>query len=80
MARPHEDIQTAKRKLARALRTHEGFVGVGLGAKDIRLYALSEQTPVVRYFRSRYGHTYDGFNVSVVRSSGFRASATDDPT
>ncbi len=79
MAQPRQDIQIAKRKLGRALRSHDGFVGVGLGAKDIRLYAISEQAPVVRYFRSRYGHTYDGFDVSVVPSPGFRASATDDP-
>ena len=73
----HADIQAAKRALGRALRSREGFVGVGLGPTGIRLYAQSEQAPVVEHFRSRYGDTYRGFDVAIVPSPGFRASASD---
>ena len=67
-------IDDAKRALGRALRAQDGFVGVGIGADGIRLYARSENAPVVRYFRSRYGRTYRGFSVSIVPSYGFRAT------
>ena len=70
-------IDDAKRALGRALRAQDGFVGVGVGTDGIRLYARSEETPVVRYFRSRYGRTYRGFPVSIVPSSGFRPTRAE---
>lgn len=73
MAPPAARIDDAKRALGRALRAQDGFLGVGIGAGGIRLYARSEEAPVVHYFRSRYGRTYRGFPVSIVPSSGFRA-------
>ena len=74
MAPPAARIDDAKRALGRALRSQDGFVGVGVGGGGIRLYARSEEAPVVRYFRSCYGRTYRGFPVSIVPSSGFRAT------
>ena len=71
---PSSPVLDAKRALARALREQEGFVGVGVDDDGIRLYALSEDAPVVRHFRSRYGEKYRGIAVSVVRATGFRAT------
>ena len=79
MPKPCEDIHTAKRKLGRTLRSHDGFVGVGVKAAHIRLYAQSERAPVVRYFRSRYGDTYHGYDVSIVPSSGFSPTTAESP-
>ena len=70
-------IDDAKRALGRVLRSQDGFVGVGVGADGIRLYARSEEAPVVRYFRSRYGRTYRGFPVSIVPSPGFRPTRAE---
>ena len=70
-----KDIQEAKRSLARDLRVCEGFVGVGIHANTIRLYATDESAPVVKQLRNRWGTTYQGYAVSVVPSRGFRARA-----
>ena len=70
----------AKRDLARALSEQEGFVGVGADNDGIRLYALSDDAPVVRYFRSRYGEKYRGITVSIVHSAGFRATPSTTQT
>ena len=72
-------IDQAKKTLGRELRTHEGFVGVGVGNGVIRLYARAETAPVVQVLRTRWGETYEGFPVSVVLSSGFKASSTPAP-
>lgn len=77
---PSASFIEAKRALARALREQEGFVGVGVDNDGIRLYALSEDAPVVRHFRSRYGEKYRGIAVSVVRSTGFRATGATSRT
>ena len=70
-------IDQAKRTLGRELRTHEGFVGVGVGDNGvIRLYARAETAPVVKVLRARWGETYEGFPVSVVLSAGFEASSS----
>lgn len=70
-----KDIQEAKRSLARDLRVCEGFVGVGIHANTIRLYATNETAPVVEELRNRWGTTYQGYSVSVVPSRGFRTRA-----
>ena len=67
------DMNEVKRSLARQLRAKGGFVGVGVGDDEIRLYAASETAPVVEYFRSQHGTTYRGYPVAVVLSPGFRA-------
>ena len=67
------DIRQAKRSLARELRTVDGFVGVGIGEKGIRLYASAETAPVVKVLRDKWGNRYKGFAVSVVLSDGFEA-------
>ena len=69
------DIHTAKRSLGRELRALDGFVGVGIDSKGIRLYATAETAPVVRRLRERWGAKYLGFRVSVVLSDGFKAQA-----
>ena len=67
------DIRQAKRSLGRELRTIDGFVGVGIAAEGIRLYARAETAPVVKVFRNKWGNRYKGFAVSVVFSDGFEA-------
>lgn len=67
------DIQQAKRSLGRELRACDGFVGIGVGDDGIRLYAESETAPVVKMLRDRWGTTYEGFSISVVLSTGFKA-------
>ena len=69
------DIYRAKRALARELRLKAGFVGVGVADDLIRLYVKSEDSPAVQYFRSRYGHTYEGHSVTVILSTGFRTGS-----
>ena len=70
-------INKAKRTLGRELRVHEGFMGVGVGDNGvIRLYARADTAPVVQVLRDRWGETYEGFPVSVVLSSGFKASSS----
>ena len=69
------DIHTAKQSLGRELRALDGFVGVGIDGRRIRLYATSETAPVVKRLRRRWGATYRGFPVSVVLSQGFNAQA-----
>ena len=69
------DIHTAKRSLGRELRALDGFVGVGMDEKGIRLYAAAETAPVVKLLHDRWGDTYEGFHVSVVLSDGFKAQS-----
>ena len=69
------DIHIAKRSLGRELRALDGFVGVGIDEKGIRLYATAETAPVVKRLRERWGAAYRGFPVSVVLSAGFKARA-----
>ena len=69
------DIQQAKRALGRELQALEGFVGVGIDADGIRLYANSEAAPVVKLLRQRWGTTYEGFTISVVLTDGFKAQS-----
>lgn len=63
------DLNEAKRSLGRELRSKEGFVGVGTGNGEIRLYALDEGAPVVEFLRARFGTTYRGYHVSVLLSA-----------
>lgn len=72
MTMPASDINDAKRALGRELRTKDGFVGIGVANDAIRLYAKSEAAPVVVFLTRRYGATYRGFPVSVVKSPRFR--------
>lgn len=65
------DIQAAKRSLGRELRALDGFVGVGIDQRGIRLYAKARTAPVVKRLRERWGSSYRGFPVSVVLSDGF---------
>ena len=67
------DIRHAKHMLGRELRAVEGFVGLGVGRDGIRVYASSDDAPVVSTLRDRWGDTYEGFPVAVVVSQGFRA-------
>ena len=69
------DIHTAKRSLGRELRALDGFVGVGIDEKGIRLYAAATTAPVVKLLHDRWGDTYEGFHVSVVLSDGFKAQS-----
>ena len=66
------DIQTAKRSLGRELRALDGYVGIGIDERGIRVYAKAESAPVVQRLRERWGGIYRGFPVSVVLSRGFR--------
>ena len=65
-------LAEAKRSLARELRGHRGFIGVGVGDGTIRLYVSAQTAPAARHFSSRYGSNYMGYVVSVEESSGFR--------
>ena len=69
------DIHTAKRSLRRKLRALDGFVGIGVDERGIRLYAAAETAPVVKFLHDRWGDTYEGFHVSVVLSDGFKAQS-----
>ena len=65
------DIQAAKRSLGRELRALDGFVGIGVDHRGIRLYAKARTAPVVKRLRRKWGSSYKGFPVSVVLSDGF---------
>lgn len=69
------DIHSAKRSLGRELRALDGFVGIGVDGRRLRLYATAETAPVVKRLRQRWGATYRGFPVSVIVSQGFKAQA-----
>ena len=69
------DIHTAKRSLGRELRALDGFVGIGIDGKRIRLYATAETAPVVKRLRERWGATYRGFPVSIILADRFKAQA-----
>ena len=67
------NIQTAKQSLGRELRALDGFVGIGVDGKRIRLYASAETAPVVKRLRERWGATYRGFPVSIILANRFKA-------
>ena len=67
-------LNDAKRDLGREVRMLEGFVGLGLGANEIRLYVAGFETPVAKYVQEHYGNHYAGYYIRLLRSSGFRAT------
>ena len=76
MSRTRLTIAEAKRSLGQQLRTIDGFVGIGVGDGDIRLYVVDSTAPVVEHFRANFGDSYIGYPVSLVLSPGFRADGT----
>ena len=68
-------LNDAKRALGREVRTLKGFVGIGLGANEIRLYVEGFETPIVKYLREHYGRPcrYDGYDIRLIPTPGFRA-------
>ena len=66
-------ITEAKRSLGQKLRMMDGFVGIGVGDGNIRLYVVDQSAPVVKHFRAHFGDSYVGYPVSLVLSPGFRA-------
>ena len=67
------DMNDAKRTLGQEVRMLEGFVGVGLGANEIRLYVEGSETPIVKYMREHYGDHYAGYTIHLIPTPGFRA-------
>ena len=70
-------VRQAKRSLGRELRDVEGFMGVGVGDGEIRVYAVAADAPVVSVLKRRWGDTYEGFPISVVLSLGFHAQRAE---
>lgn len=68
-------LNAAKRALGREGQMLEGFVGIGLGANEIRLYVESFETPIVKYMHEHYGHRcrYAGYPIHLIPTPGFRA-------
>ena len=73
MSQTRLSISEAKRSLVRQLRTIDGFVGIGVGDGDIRVYVVDSTAPVAAHFRTNFGDSYSGYPVSIVLSPGFRA-------
>ena len=67
------DMNTAKRTLGQEVRMLEGFIGIGLGANEIRLYVEGIETPVVKYLQEHYGDHYAGYVIHLISTPGFRA-------
>ena len=76
MTQTRLSITEAKRSLGQQLRAMDGFVGIGVGDADIRLYVVDPSAPVVEHFRTHFGDSYVGYPVSLVISPGFRAHGT----
>lgn len=66
------NLDNAKRALGREVGMLRGFVGIGLGANEIRLYVEDFETLIVKYVQSQYGNYYDGHAIQLIRTPGFR--------
>lgn len=73
MSQSRLSISEAKRSLGQQLRMIDGFVGIGVGDGDIRVYVVDSTAPVAAHFRANFGDSYSGYPVSLVLSPGFRA-------
>lgn len=66
-----KSITEAKRELGQELRPYDGFVGIGIGDDEIRIYVRNESMKIKRALRERWGDSYEGYPINVIESSGF---------
>lgn len=78
------DIKSAKRQLGEEIRTIDGFIGIGVGSatdsnrgQTIRVYVSSENAPVAKYVRDRYGAEFHEYPIVIVKSHGFNAQTVE---
>ena len=67
-------IAEAKLKLGKELRPYDGFVGIGVGDDEIRVYVRNESAKANQVLKNRWGDSYEGFPVHVILSPGFQTS------